>query len=251
VATVVFLHAHPDDEAITTAATMAGLADDSHRVVLVLATRGELGEVPDGFLDEHETLAERRVTETRAAADILGVARVEFLGFRDSGMIGEPTNDEPGSFWSADVDEAATLVADILREEAADVLVHYDDHGAYGHPDHIQVHRVGTRAVELAGTPREFHVTINRDRFLRGLEGAPTEFDLALGLPESEITHAVAVGDRRERKLAAMRAHASQIAEDSWFLTMSEDLWQDSFGYEWYARVGTKRAGPWQPNLLD
>ena len=132
-ATLVCFHAHPDDECIATGGTMAKAAADGHRVVLVVATRGEHGEVAEGFLDDGEHLWQRRVKETEAAAEILGAQRVEFLGYVDSGMMGTPENDKPGSFWTADVDEAAGRLATILREEHADVLTVYDDHGAYGH----------------------------------------------------------------------------------------------------------------------
>src|SRR4051794_18051953 len=131
---------------------MRKAADEGHRVVLVVATRGEHGEVEDGFLAPEEPLWHRRVIETHASADILGAQRIEFLGYIDSGMMGEATNDLPGSFWSAPVEEAAERLASILRAERADVLTVYDDNGNYGHPDHIQVHRVGMRAAELAGT---------------------------------------------------------------------------------------------------
>ena len=162
-ATLVFFHAHPDDEAIATGGSMAAASDAGHRVVLIVATGGEEGEVADGFLGDGETLGEVRERETCAAASILGVARVEFLGFRDSGMMGEDANQHPESFWRAEVATAAGRVAAILEEESADVLSVYDDHGGYGHPDHIQVHRVGHRAAELVGTPRVFEATMNRD----------------------------------------------------------------------------------------
>src|SRR6185436_922596 len=121
-ATLVFFHAHPDDECIATGGTMAKASADGHRVVLVVATKGEHGEVADGFLDPGERLWERRVAETHRAAEILGAHRVEFLGYVDSGMVGTPENDLPGSFWTADVDEAGDRLAAILREEHADVL---------------------------------------------------------------------------------------------------------------------------------
>ncbi len=162
-ATMVTFHAHPDDECITCGGVMRKAHEQGHRVVLVVATRGELGEVEDGFLGDDEELWQRRVKETHEAADILGASRVEFLGYTDSGMMGEATNDVPGTFWTADVEEAAGRLAAILREEDAEVLTVYDDHGGYGHPDHIQVHRVGVRAAELAGTPRVYQATMNRD----------------------------------------------------------------------------------------
>src|SRR5206468_2973804 len=132
-ATVVCFHAHPDDECIATGGVMAKAASDGHRVVLVTATRGEHGEVVEGVLSEGEELWERRVKETAEAARILGVARHEFLGYVDSGMMGTPENQAPGSFWSADVDEAAGRLAAILSEEQADVLTVYDANGNYGH----------------------------------------------------------------------------------------------------------------------
>ena len=143
VGTLVCFHAHPDDESITTGGVMAREAAAGRRVVLVVATSGELGEVDDGFLDPGETLGERRAAELARAAEILGIAKVEFLGYHDSGMAGLPENDAPESFWSADVEEAAQRLAAILVGEDAEVLTVYDVNGGYGHPDHIQVHRVG------------------------------------------------------------------------------------------------------------
>src|SRR3954468_6568184 len=171
-ATLVSFHAHPDDEAIPTAGTLAKAAKDGHRVVLVFATKGEHGEVAEDFLDEGETLAERRVQEPHRSAEILGAQRTEFLGYVDSGMMGTPENDAPDSFWQADVGEAAERLAAILREEHADVITVYDDYGNYGHPDHIQVHRVGVRAAELAGTPEVYELTMNRTEMQRMLDAA-------------------------------------------------------------------------------
>src|SRR5690606_28839417 len=136
----------PDDESIGTGGTLARAAAEGHRVVLVFATRGELGEVTDAFLDDGEQLGDRREAECHASAAVLGAQRVAFLGYRDSGMMGEPSNDDEQCFWQADVDEAADRLAAILRDEDADVITIYDDHGGYGHPDHIQVHRVGVAA---------------------------------------------------------------------------------------------------------
>jgi len=245
-ATLVTFHAHPDDECIGCGGVMRKAADEGHRVVLVVATRGEVGEVPDGFLADGEQLWERRVAETEAAAEILGAARVEFLGYVDSGMMGEPTNEAPGTFWTADVEDAAQKLAAILREENADVLTCYDDNGGYGHPDHIQVHRVGMRAAELAGTPRVYQNTINRDHLLRGwAEAAEAGIEVPdvaqmpeFGKPESIITAAVDVTEYLEAKRAAMRAHASQISEQSFFLAMPDDAFARAFGTEWFIREG-------------
>jgi LmbE family N-acetylglucosaminyl deacetylase len=141
--TIVSFHAHPDDESIGTAGTLARAADAGHRVVLVFATRGELGKPVPGSLADGEQLSLRRSAECYASAEILGASRVEFLGFTDSGMMGEPTNDAPYCFWRAPVEHAARRLSVILDEEEPDVLTVYDDEGGYGHPDHIQVHRVG------------------------------------------------------------------------------------------------------------
>ena len=168
-ATLVSFHAHPDDECIACGGVIRKAADAGHRVVLVIATRGEEGEIPEGLLADGEELWQRRVAETQASADILGAQRVEFLGYRDSGMMGTPANDRPGSFWTTPVEEAAQRLAGLLRAEQADVLTCYDKNGSYGHPDHIQVHRVGIRAAELAGTPRVYQSTINRDHVERSI----------------------------------------------------------------------------------
>lgn len=251
-ATLVSFHAHPDDECITCGGVIRKAYEEGHRVVLVVATRGEHGEVPDGFLSPGESLRERRVAETHAAAEVLGVSRVEFLGYVDSGMMGTPTNDGPGSFWTAPVEEAARRLAEILRDERADVLTIYDDNGGYGHPDHIQVHRVGARAAELAGTPRVYQSTTNRDQFVRGMQDMVAQAAAAgietpdvnvadmesMGKPESELTAVVDVSAFVEHKRKAMRAHGSQIAEESFFLALPDEMFLHAFGSEWFIRAG-------------
>ena len=245
-ATLVTFHAHPDDEAIATGGTMAKAAAEGHRVVLVLATRGELGEAPDD-LGPVGDLAARRTDETMAAAKVLGVQRVEFLGYKDSGMIGDPQNEAPECFWKADVEEAARRLAEILVEENADVLTVYDENGAYGHPDHIQVHRVGVRAAELAGTPAVYESTIDRDGFVAlferaeelGLTPPDGVGDIAsFGVPGELITTRVDVSDFLDAKRAAMAAHSSQIAESSFFLNMGPEAFTAVWGQETYIRRG-------------
>jgi len=252
-ATLVSFHAHPDDEAIPTGGTLAKAAKEGHRVVLVFGTKGEHGEVEDGFLDPGETLAERRVQETHRSAEILGASRVEFLGYVDSGMMGTPENDAPDSFWQADVDEAAAKLAAILTEEDADVLTVYDDHGVYGHPDHIQVYRVGVRAAEMAGTGRVYESTGNRDALVAGMIEArdmgvempgdldPDAFE-DFGVTDAEITTEIDVSDFLDVKRASMRAHASQISESSFFLAMPDEFFARGFGQEWYIRRGERPA---------
>ena len=242
--TIVFFHAHPDDEAIATGGTIARAKREGHRVVLVSATRGELGEFAPDSLAPGEQLVDRRVAELHAAAEILGVDRVEFLGYRDSGMAGEPTNDDPGAFATADIDEAAGRLARLLDDEHADVLTIYDENGNYGHPDHIQVHRVGVRAAELAGTPRVYEATANRNHLQRLMELMPREpgdpevpADIeTLGVTEDQITTTVDVREFVDAKRKAMIAHASQIPDDSFFLQLPTDAFREAFGYEWFIR---------------
>ncbi len=252
-ATIVSFHAHPDDESIATGGTLARAAADGHRVVLVFGTRGECGEVAEGFLDEGEALGDRREREVAASAAALGAHRVEFLGYRDSGMADEPTNDMPDCFWQADVEEAAGRLATILREEDADVVTVYDSHGGYGHPDHIQVHRVGHRAAALAETPHVYESTMNRDHLRRVMEHAAAENpdfegpdlqdESAFGSPESVITTTVDVSDWLDAKRASMAAHASQIPDDSFFLALPAEAFALAFGKEWYIRTSPPVPG--------
>jgi len=249
-ATLVFFHAHPDDESIHTGGTMARAAAEGHRVVLVIATKGEHGEVAEGVLAEGETLGERRGRETAASAALLGVERAEYLGYVDSGRMDTPENDAPGSFWRVDVDTAAKQLAAILDEEQAEVLTIYDEHGGYGHPDHIQVHRVGLRAAELAGVPKAYMATINRDELVQLMTNArdaglmpedvepPDVEAMDLGVRAARITTTVDVGDYVEKKRASMAAHASQITDTHFFLAMPDEAFRMGFGKEWYIRIG-------------
>jgi LmbE family N-acetylglucosaminyl deacetylase len=262
--TIVCFHAHPDDESIATAGTMARAAAAGHRVVLVVATRGEHGEPVPGVLDDGEQLTLRRSAETQASADALGAQRVEFLGYVDSGMMGEPTNDVPWSFWQADVDQAARRLAAILSEEQPDVLTTYDDNGGYGHPDHIQVHRVGRRAAELAGVPVVAQWTINRDRLRRQMAlmseaaDAPENFEApdvsessTFGKPEAEITHEVDVTSAIDSKRQSMLAHRSQMSDEHFLLAMSPEVFQLAMGSESYIVEGTASGTGLFAELFD
>jgi LmbE family N-acetylglucosaminyl deacetylase len=251
-ATVIFFHAHPDDEAIATGGTMASLAAAGHRVVLVTATRGELGEVADDVLRPGESLGDRRAVELAEAATILGTARQSFLGYHDSGMEGEDSNLRADVFATADLAEAAERLAGILDEEVADVLVVYDEHGGYGHPDHVRVHDVGMAAAERAGTPVVYMATMDRSFMVElrreaaasasgpdeNLDGADT-----MGEPSERITTELDVTPWLATKRAAMAAHASQITEESFFLSMPEDVFARVWGQEWYIRVRPEPVG--------
>lgn len=256
-----FFHAHPDDESIATGGSMAKYAAAGHRVVLVVATNGEHGEVPEDLADG-ESLADRRRVETERSAAILGIAGVRWLGYEDSGMNGWTQNDHPGSFHQAPLDEAAGRLAAMLRELRADVLTTYDWHGNYGHPDHVKVHVVGHRAAALAGTPEVLEATMNRDFIARLMAearehgedlGAPDESSTddgePFGMPEAELTTAVDVGAFVMQKRASMAAHASQITDSSFFLQMPEDRFAMAFGTEWYIRKGAP-AGIAEHDLL-
>lgn len=245
--TIVFVHAHPDDEAIFTGGTMVRLAEAGHRIVLVVATSGELGEAPEAVDEPAATLSARRRRETEAAARLLGIHRVVQLDYRDSGMAGDPANDDPASFWSADVDAAAKCLATVLEEESASVAVAYDDFGIYGHPDHVQVHRVTRRAAEMAGVATVYEATVDREylHFVEThlVEEAVLTGDLGLvrshiGVPTVAIATTVDVRRVLATKRAAMAAHASQIPESTSALRLPEDRFADVYGWEWYVRTG-------------
>ncbi len=248
--TLVAFHAHPDDESIVTGGVLAQAADSGRRVVLVVATRGELGTAGPGDIPAGPELAAQRTRETERAAEILGVSRVEFLGYHDSGMAGMATNDAPGSFWSADVDEAAARLAAILDDERADVL-------------HIQVHRVGIRAAAQAVRPPRIYETTVDASYIRGLMehaddlvpgGLPPDLpdppSLDLGVDPARITTTVDVSDVVDRKRAALAAHASQVDETSFFLAMPLDVFRTAFRYEWFIRRGAP-PGTRETSLLD
>lgn len=268
--TLVCLHAHPDDECISTGGTMRRAADEGHRVVLIVATNGEFGETPD-HLSEGETLADRRRAETAASAEALGISRVVWLDYRDSGMTGWDGNADPASFHQADVAEAAQRVADVLTEEHADVFTHYDWHGTYGHPDHVKVHVVGTQAAELVEHDmRTMQATGNRDAMVAmisaakesGVEmGSPDgdsedDFDPAgpaddgnpFGEPEAVLTLCVDVTDRAPAKRASMRCHRSQITDSSFFLEMPDEVFADAFGREWF--IESDRTPPYREGWI-
>lgn len=215
--TLVALHAHPDDEALTTGGTLAKAAAAGHRVVLVTATDGAVGLASTRYAG---TLAEVRQAELHQSARVLGVARVELLGYTDSGLGPVRPADPPGQlcFARVPVSEAAERLAGLLREESADVLLSYDLNGGYGHPDHVQVHRVGALAATLARTPRLLEVAVDRPiARIMAPKGFPVE---AVPAP----THVVDVRAWIEVKRAAIRAHRSQLTSTGWVPRNNEML---------------------------
>jgi N-acetyl-1-D-myo-inositol-2-amino-2-deoxy-alpha-D-glucopyranoside deacetylase len=275
---LMLVHAHPDDESIGTGATMAKYAAQGAQVTLVTCTLGELGEIippdlADLAWDRENKLGQYRIGELAAACAALGVTDHRFLGgpgrWHDSGMMGTPSNDWDGAFWRADIDEAAGQLLEIIRAVRPQVLVTYDSNGFYGHPDHIQAHRVAKRAFELAdGLVRKFYATaIPKSVLAEGIRlmresradgpgpaepagAAGSEFqaagspdDLPFGVPDDEVTTEIDARDYLDAKLAAMRAHASQIAVDRPFFALSDRVGQRAFGVEYY----TLLAGPRGP----
>jgi LmbE family N-acetylglucosaminyl deacetylase len=264
----VSFHAHPDDEALLTAGTLAKAAAQGHRVVLVTATAGEVGLASSAF-GTADVLAGHRLAELHGSAEAIGAARVELLGYADSGLHDEVAPAQGvDPFARADVETAAQRLADILREERADVLTSYDATGGYGHPDHVQVHRVGARAAQLAGTPVVLEATVDRDLLLRGLHLArrlrllPAAVDIAgferAYTPRADITHQIDVRAWTPAKRASMAAHASQATADSGDRTLAAllrlpgPLYRLVLGREWFVQRGIPGSGcPGGSPMLD
>ncbi|MGG2458521.1 N-acetyl-1-D-myo-inositol-2-amino-2-deoxy-alpha-D-glucopyranoside deacetylase [Streptomyces sp. RGM 3693] len=277
---LLLVHAHPDDESINNGATMAKYAAEGALVTLVTCTRGEEGEVIPPALahltpDRDDTLGPYRVHELAAAMAALGITDHRFLGgpgrYRDSGMMGAPQNDRSGSFWQAPVDEAAAHLVAVIREVRPQVLVTYDPNGGYGHPDHIQAHRVAVRAAELAAradfrpdlggayaiekiywncNPRsEVEAGLAAVRAAgHGFSGVAAVDDVPGVVPDDTVTTTIAgAGGYADAKTAAMRAHVTQIVVDGAFFALSNDLGQPLFGTEHYQLVhGTPGAADGQ-----
>lgn len=268
--TLVVFHAHPDDEALLTAGTMARAAAAGHRVVLVVATDGALGLTDEAtYGTKGAALASTRGRELAASASALGAARTIELGHADSGSGPEVLPDPPGQrrFVRVLVDEAAGALAEILLQERADVLTTYDPHGGYGHRDHVHVHEVGARAAELArerGLPVTLlWATVPRDLLCRALDLVarvyrfPPEFDRTgfdrAFVATDEITHRIPVRRYAGAKRAAMRAHASQAADSGggdrtlgMLARIPRPLYDLVFRREWFvdpaAPAGTART---------
>ncbi|MBT2489247.1 N-acetyl-1-D-myo-inositol-2-amino-2-deoxy-alpha-D-glucopyranoside deacetylase [Streptomyces sp. ISL-96] len=272
---LLLVHAHPDDESINNGATMAKYAAEGAGVTLVTCTLGEEGEVIPPALahltaDRDDTLGAHRIAELAAAMKELGVTDHRFLGgpgrFRDSGMMGTEQNHREGAFWAAPVDEAAAYLVEVIRSVRPQVLVTYDPDGGYGHPDHIQAHRVAMRAADLAadadfrpdlGAPHTLaKIYWNRvprsyaeDGFAR-LSAAPVTFpatasvdDIPGVVDDTVITTEIDGTAYAAAKIAAMRAHATQIVVEGDFFALSNNLGQPVLTTEFYELVRGERAG--------
>jgi N-acetyl-1-D-myo-inositol-2-amino-2-deoxy-alpha-D-glucopyranoside deacetylase len=251
---LLLVHAHPDDESIGTGATMAKYAAEGARVTLVTCTLGELGEIipPDLSHLLPDELGQHRIVELDRACAALGVTDHRFLGgegrYRDSGMMGLPDNDDPRSFWQADVDEAAAALAAIIDEVAATAIVTYDANGYYGHPDHIQAHRVTRRARELAGRNARLYATaLPRSVLARAVELPEDSWfirnrDLSVASDDDEVTTEIDATRYLDAKREAMRAHETQITVDGDFFALSNELGQRILATEYYVRLDGPRV---------
>jgi N-acetyl-1-D-myo-inositol-2-amino-2-deoxy-alpha-D-glucopyranoside deacetylase len=265
--TLMIVHAHPDDEVIGSGGTLAHYSDDGINTVLVTATLGEEGEivVPDMDTPEnHARLAEIRLEELRKATEILGITHQEFLGYRDSGMVGRPSNEHPECFHQANIDEATGRLVRLIRAHRPQVLVSYNAVGGYGHPDHIACHKVTLAAFDAAADPARYPAAgpawaplklyeMSRPRELtqqgweemraRGLKTPldNPDYDITrFTVPMAQITTALDVGGYRERKRAALMEHRTQIAVDGPFFAMPEDISRQWFGVEYFTLLQSR-----------
>lgn len=261
--TVVFFHAHPDDETLLTGGTMARLAAEGHRVVLVSATLGGAGLSVAG--GSPRRLADVRRAELIRAASILGCDDVFDLGYADSGSdprVAPP----PDSFCAVPLDVAAGKLARILDDEHADALTTYDAAGGYGHRDHVRVHHVGRRAAELTGTSAVFEATVNRQALQRALRAArlfapdksafaAQRFD-ALYTARDELTHRIDVRRHTDAKRDALASHHSQAIGGglertaAWMLRLPKPLFRLAFGWEWFVEEGRPPRRPLASQLF-
>jgi N-acetyl-1-D-myo-inositol-2-amino-2-deoxy-alpha-D-glucopyranoside deacetylase len=263
--TLMAVHAHPDDEVFLTGGVIAKAAAEGIHTVLVTATRGEEGEIHDPDLDPaeaHHRLGAIREAELRRAVSILGVDELYFLGYRDSGMVGTPENDNPHNFHHADPDEATARVVRLIRQTRPDVIVTYDERGGYGHPDHIATHRAVVAAFDAAADPERFpdpelapwqprklyYGAFARSTFERmqrlfreaNPEGSfepPEEDYSSFTVPDEDLTTVIDVHPYLLQKQAALRAHRTQIAEDNPFLTMTDEIAQELVAVEAFILV--------------
>ena len=286
---LLLVHAHPDDETINSGVTMARYVAEGAGVTLLTCTLGEEGEVLVPELaqlaaDQADQLGGYRIWELRNAMAALGVTDQRFLGgagrYRDSGMMGTPANGEPRAFWNADLEEAVAHAVAVVREVRPQVVVTYDENGGYGHPDHIQAHRVAMGAVDAAADPgyrpqlgepwavaKVYWCCVPRTVLQAGIdalaaagesffEGVTSADDLPFAVPDDEVAAAVDGRDFVHRKDAAMRAHPTQITVDGPFFALSNNLGQEVLGTEYYRLVRGERGpgttGPhgWEDDLF-
>ena len=270
---LLLVHAHPDDETINNGVTMAKYAAEGIHVTLVTCTRGEEGEVlVESLLNlassKDDKLGEHREIELKDAMHELGVKDFRFLGspnkkWRDSGMMGTPQNDRKDVFWQANLDDAANELVKIILEIKPQVLITYDEFGGYGHPDHIKAHQVAMRASQIAGEQgwqisKIYWNTMPRSVIQMGIDkmkevgseffGAENADDLPFAKPDELVTSVVKAPEYVPQKLAAMKAHATQISVDGPFFALSNNLGLSVWGDEYYTLAKGQAAGPFDEN---
>jgi N-acetyl-1-D-myo-inositol-2-amino-2-deoxy-alpha-D-glucopyranoside deacetylase len=263
---ILLVHAHPDDETINNGATMALYADKGAEVTLITCTRGEEGEVLVTSLahlasSEQDLLGQHRETELALAMKALGISDHRYLGapsvkFRDSGMMGTDPNNRPDVFWQADLDSAAQLLVAVIEEIKPQILITYDEFGGYGHPDHIQAHRVAMRAAELSTwqIQKIYWNTMPKSVIAQGMEkmkeigsdffGAESVDDIPFAKDDEFVTTLIDGGAYVDNKMAAMKAHETQIALDGPFFALSNNLGLQIWGDEYYTLVKGEKTGP-------
>ena len=263
---ILLVHAHPDDETINNGATMALYADKGAQVTLITCTRGEEGEVLVPGLahlasNQQDLLGQHRETELALAMKALGISDYRFLGapvkkFRDSGMMGTDPNNRPDVFWQADLDSAAQLLVEIIEEIKPQILITYDEFGGYGHPDHIQAHRVAMRAAELATweIQKIYWNTMPKSVIAQGMEkmkeigsdffGAESVDDIPFAKDDEFVTTLIDGGAYVDNKMEAMKAHETQISLDGPFFALSNNLGLQIWGDEYYTLVKGEKTGP-------
>jgi LmbE family N-acetylglucosaminyl deacetylase len=250
------VHAHPDDEASSTGGILAKYSAEGVRTVLVTCTNGELGDSPSGGKpgdDGHDESAvvQLRRRELEDSCRILGVKHLEVLGYHDSGMMGWPNNDAPGSFWGMAVDEAARPLAGLMQRYQPQVVVTYDDFGFYGHPDHIQAHRITLAALDMTGLPAKLYCpTVRRSAlplFAERMERAglepPSFDDERFGVPDEDVAASIDCREHATAKLEALAAHASQ-KDNIFFLRLPLPDFTEMFGREEFIRLRDPTDSP-------
>jgi N-acetyl-1-D-myo-inositol-2-amino-2-deoxy-alpha-D-glucopyranoside deacetylase len=263
---LLLVHAHPDDETINNGSTMAMYAALGAEVTLVTCTRGEEGEVlvPDlAHLAAHvnDSLGDHRVEELAQAMRALGVTDHRFLGegltrYRDSGMMGTEPNNRPDTFWKADFDEATNYLVKVIDEVKPHIMITYDEFGGYGHPDHIQAHRVAMEAAKKSSwdIPKIYWNVMPKSVIQEGIDamkkigsdfmGAESADDLPFAKDDSFVQARIDGNAYVEQKMDAMRAHATQIEVDGPFFALSNNLGLQVWGYEYYNLVKGVKTEP-------
>ncbi|WP_305786517.1 PIG-L family deacetylase [Symbioplanes lichenis] len=258
--TLMAVHAHPDDEVTSTGGALARYAAEGLTTIVVTCTDGRCGDGPDGVKpgdpghDPEAVVATRR-RELEASCATLGVTHLETLGYHDSGMMGWPANEAPGAFWTTPVDEAAQRLAELIRRHSPDVVVTYDENGGYGHPDHIQAHRVTMAAVALAGGPAKVYWSVVPESWVQNFQERLQELGITWeepadqtetppeGLPDDQITTWLDTSEFTDQQYDALAAHASQ-GDSAFFLNLGKEGFAKLMRTETYVRVHDTTGAP-------